>query len=267
MEETQAILSISHGWVRLLCGILCVAIGIGFFVNPMFLGIRHAGCYVGTLVCALASVFFFLNQPISQGLGKIWANQHGRILLCVVAGFLAVCVLFAAVISICMTKSALAAPKEEATVVVLGCKVRGTSPSLMLKRRLDAALGYLDKHPDVDVIVCGGQGKDEEISEAQCMAEYLESKGISASRIRREDKSVNTRENLSNAKDIIAGGQEEFNPHIVIVTDGFHELRASLLAKDCGLRAKSVPARTAWYLAPSYWVREWMALAAFFVFG
>ncbi len=267
MEETQAILSISQVWVRLLCGGLCVAVGLGFFVNPMLLGIRHAGCYAGTLVCALAAVFFFLNQPISRALYQIWSNQHGRILLCIVTGFLAVCVLFAAVMSICMIKSAHTAPKEETTVVVLGCKVRGTSPSLMLQRRLDAALGYLGKHPDVNVIVCGGQGRDEEISEAQCMAEYLEAKGISASRIRREDKSVNTRENLANAKDILADGKEEYDPNIVIVTDSFHELRASLIAKDCGLKAKSVPAKTPWYLAPSYWVREWMALAEFFIFG
>ena len=51
------------------------------------------------------------------------------------------------------------------------------------------------------------------------------------------------------------------------VTDSFHELRASLIAKDCGLKAKSVPAKTPWYLAPSYWVREWMAVAGYLIFG
>ena len=54
---------------------------------------------------------------------------------------------------------------------------------------------------------------------------------------------------------------------MTIVTDGFHELRASCIAKDVGLAADSVPAKTPWYLAPSYWVREWLGMAQFLIFG
>ena len=62
----------------------------------------------------------------------------------------------------------------------------------MLKHRLDAAYDYLTEHPDVPVIVCGGQGPDESISEAQCMYEYLTKKGIAAERITQEDRSTST---------------------------------------------------------------------------
>jgi serine/threonine-protein kinase len=55
--------------------------------------------------------------------------------------------------------------------------------------------------------------------------------------------------------------------HITIVTDGFHQFRASLIAKDCGLSCDAVSAKTPWYLAPSYWVREWLGVAQFLIFG
>lgn len=264
VTEQLPILLIPQLWVRLLCIGLCIAL-LTFFVNPMLLGIRHAGCYAGTAVCVLGIVFFVWNAPIARTLDKVWRNDNGRVLLCIVAGFLALCVILAAVISICMGTAASKAPKEENPVVVLGCKVRGTQPSLMLRKRLEAAYAYLSAHPDVPVIVCGGQGKDEEISEAQCMAEYLEHKGIAKERIIREDASASTRENLSNAKVILE--REELGDQITIVTDGFHQFRAHLIAKDCGLKNDAVSAKTSWYLVPSYWVREWLGVCAFFTFG
>ena len=264
VTEQLPILLIPQLWIRIVCIVILVG-ALTFFINPMLLGIRHAGCYAGTAVCVLGIAFFVWNEPIAHLLDKVWKNEDGRILLCIVAGFLALCVILAVFISICMGVSAAKKPKEESPVVVLGCKVRGTSPSLMLQRRLETAYAYLTAHPNVPVIVCGGQGKDEAISEAQCMAEYLEQKGIAKERIFREETSVSTRENLTNAKAILE--REELGYKITIVTDGFHQYRAHLIAKDCGLKNDAVSAKTPWYLVPSYWVREWMGVFAFFIFG
>ena len=52
----------------------------------------------------------------------------------------------------------------------------------------------LKEHPDVHVIVSGGQGKDEEVTEAYAMARYLECEGLDRRRIVQEDVSVNTLE-------------------------------------------------------------------------
>ena len=82
-------------------------------------------------------------------------------------------------------------------IIVLGAQVRGRKITDSLKRRLDSALEYLKEHPDVHVIVSGGQGNDEEVTEAYAMAQYLERAGIDCRRIIQEDASVNTLENLS----------------------------------------------------------------------
>lgn len=81
-------------------------------------------------------------------------------------------------------------------IIVLGAQVRGRKITDSLKRRLDCALAYLTEHPDVHVIVSGGQGKGEEVTEAYAMAQYLENAGIDSGRIVQEDASVNTLENL-----------------------------------------------------------------------
>ena len=64
------------------------------------------------------------------------------------------------------------------TMIVLGAKVNGTEVSNTLKLRLDKAIEYYNKHKSVNIIVSGGQGNDENITEALAMKNYLVSNGV-----------------------------------------------------------------------------------------
>ena len=64
-------------------------------------------------------------------------------------------------------------------IIIPGAQVRGKRITDSLKRRLDKAVMYLKKYPDTRVIVSGGQGPGEAISEADAMADHLISAGIS----------------------------------------------------------------------------------------
>ena len=75
-----------------------------------------------------------------------------------------------------MVRASKSAPKDETVMIVLGCGVNGDRPSLMLTERLDAACDYLNTHEEVVCILSGGQGKGENISEAECMYRYLTEK-------------------------------------------------------------------------------------------
>ena len=150
-------------------------------------------------------------------------------------------------------------------VIVLGCQVRRDGPSLMLRRRLDAACSYLSADTKADCIVSGGKGDNEHISEAEAMYEALVNDGISENRITKEDKSSSTYENLLFSKQILEDSGKPLR--IAIVTDGFHQWRARLQAESLGYDVKCVSAATPWYLVPVYWVREWFALSYLFVFG
>lgn len=255
---------IENFWLRFAgCAVFIVLLAL--FVNPFLLGIRNIGNILGTLVSVLGLVFFAANPIVSKLLQKIWAHNIGHVVLCICIGLLCLSGVLAAVISGFMIHAAFDAPKEENVVVVLGCKVKNGAPSLMLRRRLDAAYAYLTEHPDVPVIVCGGQGDDEAISEAQCMYDYLISKGIDSERIIQENTSTSTYENLRNAQAIL--DEQDWEHRVTIVTDAFHQLRASMIADGLKLETDHVSAYTSWYLLPTYWVREWLGVCYQFVFG
>ncbi len=260
----KPIFFISALWLK-IAGVALFSIALIFFVIPLFLGIHHSGCITGMIVSILGIIFFGLNAPVSALLQKIWENGTGHIILCVVIGILGTGVILSLLFSIFMLKASVHSPKNENTVVILGCQVKNGKPSLMLKKRLDAAFSYLAQHEQVPVIVCGGQGKDESISESECMKTYLINKGIAENRIIEENSSVSTMENLQNAKEILT--REDWLSEITIVTDGFHQLRAANIAKSIGLKPYAISAKTSWYLVPSYWVREWLGICYQFVFG
>lgn len=87
--------------------------------------------------------------------------------------------------------------KTPDAVIVLGAGVNGTAPSLSLKTRLDAALSYLEAHPDIPVVLTGGQGYGEEITEAACMYDYLTERGVEPERLILEEAASNTAENFA----------------------------------------------------------------------
>ena len=139
-------------------------------------------------------------------------------------------------------------------LLVLGAQVRPDgSPSVVLRNRLEAALAYLVENPSTRAIVCGGKGSNEPISEAACMARWLEERGIAPSRIAREDRSTTTAENIRFARSFFDAAQAR----VGIVTNNFHVYRAMRIAATAGVaHAWGVSAHSvAWYL-PNNLLRE-----------
>ena len=83
-------------------------------------------------------------------------------------------------------------------MVIFGCQVRKDGPSILLRDRLDTALAYLEDHPDTHIVVSGGKGDDEHVSEAQAMYDYLTAHGVDGHDILLEDQSRNTYQNIRN---------------------------------------------------------------------
>ncbi|MEG1848803.1 MAG: YdcF family protein [Lachnospiraceae bacterium] len=116
-------------------------------------------------------------------------------------------------------------------IVVLGAQMRGMIPSRTLQNRLDKAYAYLMKNQGTMVIVSGGQGHDELITEAEGMYQYLCKRGIAPVRIRKEDTSTNTHRNLINSRALI-----EPEAFVGIVSSDYHIFRALCLAQKAGYR-------------------------------
>ncbi len=246
---------------------LIISLGLLFiFIAPVPMGIFNIGNAVGIIVSGIMTGIFTFWKPFTELIKNIWNTSIGKIFISIITLIISICAVLAIVISVFMVKSADDPPPDEnTTLVVLGCKVKDGRPSLMLKRRLDCACEYLLEHNTVNVVVSGGQGSDEVMSEAQCMKEYLTGNGISPERIFMEDKSTSTEENLKFSQEIIS--REGLSEKITLVTDAFHQCRAEMLAKNIGIDPYNISGYTSWYIVPVYWVREWFGIAYYSVFG
>ena len=159
------------------------------------------------------------------------------------------------------------APESE-YLIVLGAGVNGTVPSRSLRERLDGAYEYLMTYPENIAIVSGGQGYGEEITEAQCMFDYLVARGIHPDRVWMEPEATNTLENLRFSLDVVEAKTGERPNQVAILSSEYHLHRAGMFAGWLGLDAELVPAKTV--VPPlrwNYYLREVFAVWYYSLFG
>jgi len=215
-------------------------------------GVRFAGLLFWCLTALL--IVFALFAKYSE---RAWAKWGQRVLLVLVCcGFAAFVYLESLVIRDAHTD---ARAEDAQCVIILGAGVNGTTPSLMLSSRLRAALDFIADKPDIPIICSGGQGPGEDISEADCMADWLIAHGVDESRIYREDKSTSTQENFDFSYAIMAENGLDTAGTFAYVTNDYHIYRAGRIAGvpwACGVAA-TLP-RSAYYdaLQLNYYVRE-----------
>ena len=154
-------------------------------------------------------------------------------------------------------------------VVVLGAGVNGTQPSLSLYTRLTAALDYLEENPDVPVVLTGGLGYGEEITEARCMYDWLTARGVDPARLIMEEQAGNTAENFAFSKELLEEqGIDPAENLVAVVTNDFHIARSRLIAARQGYgHAFGVPAKLPWrHLEVNYYLRESFAMVKTWIF-
>lgn len=154
---------------------------------------------------------------------------------------------------------------DENAVIVLGCGIRGERVSVGLAKRLNKAYEYHLQNPEAVIIVSGGQGPQEDISEALAMKRYLINKGVPEDKIIMEDKSTSTIENFRFSHEIMK--EKGFSDSsVVFVTNGYHVYRAASYAKAEGLTVKHLGTDIIWYTIPMNYMREMLAVLKMWVF-
>lgn len=248
--------------INILLGAIFFILLLTFFF-PIFGGVLNIGNILGMIFCAVMIFVTWGNFLFMKIVNAMKVNAVGKIIIIIVSIIFILGILYVGFLTTLIVNADKTSPKEDCTVIVLGCQVRGDHPSLMLLERIESAAEYLENHPDVPCIVTGGKGDDENISEAQCMYDILVKMGINPDRIYMEDQAVDTVENIAFSKAIIE--QNNLSTNTAIVTDIFHEYRASKIVKNAALEYGSVPADCVWYLLPTFYVRELVAITATFV--
>ena len=248
-----------------------------WFLLPVFSRrIINIGNLTGMGVALVLLLYGIFMRPINKFLASLWKSTAGKIAELFVSAIILAIIVLAVLTMISMAKgmspsykisgalnsedmdSAQATSLPD-TIIILGARVYGTTPenayaSLVLRERLDAAINYFSDHPDSPIIVTGGQGKNEAVTEASIMKAYLIDRGIPEDKIYVEDKSTDTHENFLFSSEIIE--ENALSKTIVVATNEFHEYRALNIAASLGFDASPIPAATSWWLFPTYYVRE-----------
>ncbi len=131
-------------------------------------------------------------------------------------------------------------------IVVLGAAQYDGKPSPMLRARLDHALGLWMRHDAPLIIFTGGEGVGDTTSEAAVGRRYALSRGVPDSAIAIENHGVTTSESMHAVAAIM--GQRPGHT-VILVSDPFHMLRLSIVARRLGLTPRSSPTRTSWISA------------------
>ena len=192
-------------------------------------------------LCLAAVILFYTAMPF---LGQHFPGLAKMLTLGVTAVLvLGLCV--CAVTEALIIKASFGDPGAQVDyVVVLGAKVRDDGPSVSLWDRIYAARDYLEAHPHTVAVLSGGKGKDEPMSEAQCMFTELLALGIEPGRLWQEDKAESTWENIRFSLDLIQKETGARPTKIGVLSSEYHLFRASLFAKKNQVEFVGIPART-----------------------
>lgn len=125
-------------------------------------------------------------------------------------------------------------------IIVLGASQWNSQPSPVLKARLDHAWYLYQNNYARQIILTGGVGKGERISESQVGKNYLLKKGLEAHNVFIEEKSHTSWQSLQQAVRIAA--KQNFNS-VILVSDGFHLMRLKKMMRDLKVQAYASPAQ------------------------
>ena len=157
--------------------------------------------------------------------------------------------------------------KSEGAVIVLGAAVHGERPSNVLADRLDAAAKYHKSNPSAEIVVTGGKGMQEDITEAAAMEKYLIAKGVPKDKILKEVAATNTHENFVNSKKIL---DEYFGKEYTacFVTNEYHIFRGGQIAKKAGLtNITHLHSDTRWHSLLPGTLRECLGVMKYLILG
>ena len=143
-------------------------------------------------------------------------------------------------------------------VVVLGAGLHGSDVPPLLASRIRTGMTEFARRGARLLVLSGGQGPDEQLSEAEAMSQWATRHGADPDVLRAETASRNTEQNLR-FSDTLVRAEGTPGPGL-IVTSNYHVFRAASLAHRLGVDAQAVGAPTAGYYWPSAVLREFVAI-------
>lgn len=246
-------------YINVILQVLFICVGIFISLNAVFATMvcnMNAGIIANYLLAFMVLGYGIFYKKLSQKLPKWFIGLF-------YTGLVAIAIIIPVMFISGRTDNV--SYKEDA-IIVLGAAVRGEEVSGALARRLDAAIKYYHQNPEVVIVVTGGQGPQEDITEALAMERYLMEHGIPQSSIIKEEKATSTSENFKYSKELL---DEYFGYEYTVayITDDYHIFRAGQLGKLAGLPPMThCHSNTAKSIMLPSGLRECMAIVQLWIF-
>ena len=259
-----------HWTVVLLAVIAAIApfIVIALLLVNAVIVVRREGVSIQTLLPGLLALtilaYLLLYPALFMMEAPAWAIALGTLVMAQGVWFF---FSFAALLLYSWLYQALPRRRRYDFIVVHGAGLQGDEPTPLLRGRLDKAYELWDRQGRrAIIIVSGGRGSDEIVSEAAAMRGYLVNKrGVPESAIMDEDRSTSTMENVINSKAMMDAHWTKMragHPYrAALVTSDFHVFRACEYARNTGLNADGVASHTRGYYWPAAFIREFVAIS------
>ncbi len=240
---------------------LLVAFSVGLLISNIVLIKKEGAKPTNTLGIVLA-IILMAGEGLLIGFGSAARGGFSVAvnLLCAVFVY-AECMMFGTIFADVFTATHIPAFNKD-YIIILGCRVaKDGSPTPILRDRIERAIDFYDMQVEATgkaakFIASGGKGSDEPVSEAECMSEYLISKGFLPEQILVEDRSENTLENMKYSFAMTADDSK-----CAFSTTNYHVFRSGIAANRAQkFKAEGIGAKTRWYFWPNASVREFAGL-------
>lgn len=242
------------GWAGILDTIFVLAFNGGINLGTLLPGI------LGAVILLWQFKGNYLKRHFPKNRFK-WLRRFLRL------GILTLLASFLVIESLLLYNTQDPVPEEVDYLIILGAGLNGDKLSWTLWERVDKGLKILQAHPAMKVVVSGGKGPGEWITEAEGMQRYLAEQGIAEDRIIKEEQSTSTMENFRYTRELL-GQQPDYKPAepVLVITNDFHMFRAKILAQRNGINPVGLPSATPWYLRPNAYLREYFAVVKSLLF-
>lgn len=220
----------------------------------------HSLANLLSLLAGVALLVVFGGTAVAVELGRQHWLTVAAMTVLVLTGYVAF--LFAALLAYSVLYGSFCRERDADAIIVLGAGLLDGRVPPLLASRLDRAIACRRRCRTTDpvMVVSGGQGPEEPVTEAEAMGAYLREAGVPAEKILLEEGATSTEENLRFSVAVLAG--HGHTGKMVAVTSNYHMFRTAVLARRLRLRLDVVSARTATYFVFSAFLREFAALLA-----
>lgn len=224
---------------------------------PIILALSQWGLSFSTVFIVVSTLLIYLlisarNIAYKNKYTKVIYKIYKAVMILFITSF----ILLQSAIIINMYKTQdVNSTNSMSTMIVLGAKVNKDGVSKTLKQRLDKAMEYYNQNKHINIIVSGGQGKDEVMTEASAMKNYLVENGVDEDNIILENKATTTLENIMFSKDIM----EDLNLEnkALIVTSDYHLFRGRFIASILGIDNEGLCSTSSLSSRIYYMIREY----------